>query len=128
MRIDMKIGALDHVNLRTARLEPMRRFYIGVLGLREGPRPNFDFQGAWLYAEDQACVHLVEVTESAKARDDLALSHFAFRATGHAELLSRLEQQKIPYRQSSPPDWHLVQVHLRDPDGNHIHIDFDSSD
>ena len=39
---------LDHVNIRTGNLAEMRRFYRDVLGLEDGERPSFRFDGAWL--------------------------------------------------------------------------------
>ena len=63
------IEQLDHVNLRTSRLEEMTRWYVDVMGLRSGFRPNFPFPGAWLYAGDRAIVHLVgEDAETPHAR------------------------------------------------------------
>ncbi len=58
----------DHVNVRTPNLQGMIDFYTEVLGLRLGPRPPFTFNGAWLYAGDQAVVHLVEVPEAPRPR------------------------------------------------------------
>ena len=57
----MQIGNLDHVNVRTSQLDAMIDWYSNILGLRQGDRPNFPFPGAWMYAGDQAVVHLVEV-------------------------------------------------------------------
>jgi catechol 2,3-dioxygenase-like lactoylglutathione lyase family enzyme len=57
----MEIRGFDHVNVRTADLEAMVRWYGEVLGMRPGLRPGFDFGGAWLYCGDQALVHLVQV-------------------------------------------------------------------
>ena len=34
-------------------------WYCDILGLRTGPRPDFPFQGAWLYAGENAVIHLV---------------------------------------------------------------------
>ena len=50
----MTICGLDHFNVVTSDLEASRRFYVRVLGLREGARPPFDFPGAWLYCADAA--------------------------------------------------------------------------
>ena len=59
----MPIQAFNHFNLRAeqALLERLRDFYVDVVGLREGPRPPFDFHGYWLYLQDQAVLHLAEV-------------------------------------------------------------------
>ena len=59
----MTLTVLDHVNIRTARLEDLVAFYRDVLGLHTGWRPAFSFGGAWLYCGEQAVVHLVEVDE-----------------------------------------------------------------
>ena len=55
------LQVLDHVNIRTANLAVLRRFYNEVLGMKDGARPPFKFGGAWLYCGEQAAVHLVEV-------------------------------------------------------------------
>ena len=38
---------LDHVNIRTAKLDEMSAFYEDVLGLPRGKRPSFPMGGAW---------------------------------------------------------------------------------
>jgi catechol 2,3-dioxygenase-like lactoylglutathione lyase family enzyme len=116
---------LDHVNLRTASLEVLRAFYVDVLGLRVGARPGFSFGGAWLYCGDVPVVHLVEVEHAAQSPGDLRLEHFAFRAHGLADLLERLSAHRVPMSLGFVRDFGICQVNVRDPDGTHIHIDFD---
>ena len=48
--MDMVIDGLDHITLKVADLNASRRFYVDVIGLREGDRPPFDSPGAWLYS------------------------------------------------------------------------------
>lgn len=115
---------LDHVNLRTARLDAMVEFYGAVLGLVRGPRPNFSFGGAWLYAGDRAVVHLVEVTEPVTPGQALSLQHFALRAHGLADFLERVAAFGAQPRFGRVEDFGLFQVNLVDPDGNHLHVDF----
>ena len=50
----MPLGKLDHVNVRTAQLDKMIAWYEDVLEMEVGPRPNFPFPGAWLYADGAA--------------------------------------------------------------------------
>ena len=45
----MPLTQLDHCSIRTALLEETRKFYVDVLGLTVGPRPDFPFPGVWLY-------------------------------------------------------------------------------
>lgn len=122
----MPLTSLDHVNIRTARLAAMTAFYGDVLGLRPGARPPFSFSGAWLYCGERPSVHLVEMDSGwdAAAGQPLRLSHFAFRATGLAELLARLRAVGVTYRLGTLPGSGLHQIHLRDPDGNELHVDF----
>ena len=45
----MALMGLDHVNIHTADLDGLCRFYEDVLGLAKGPRPSLTRAGAWLY-------------------------------------------------------------------------------
>jgi catechol 2,3-dioxygenase-like lactoylglutathione lyase family enzyme len=119
----MALRYLDHVNVRTNRLAEMQRFYCEVLGMTLGPRPAFSFGGAWLYCDGRPVVHLVEVASAPTPGDSLRLEHFAFVADGIEDLLGRLEQAGLRYRLDEVKDFGLRQLHLRDPDGNHIHVD-----
>ena len=127
----MALAALDHVNIRTARLSELTDFYARVLGLGTGKRPPFGFAGAWLYCNGHAALHLVEVADSPEVPAP-RIEHFAFRAEGRAEggaedlaeFLARLRAFDIDYRTAVVPEFGIRQVHLRDPDGNHIEIAF----
>lgn len=123
------IEKLDHINLRTAQLEAMIDWYGAVLDLHPGPRPDFGFPGAWLYAGAQAVVHLVGVTAPpTDPGTDLKLEHAAFRASGYAAFRARLAARGDACRLSKVPGLPIVQVNLWDPDGNHLHIDFDAAE
>lgn len=125
----MQLGALDHVNVRTRNLDKMADWYERVLGLERGKRPSFSFPGAWLYLGDKPIVHLVGVDRSLPAhQDDLRLEHFAISASGLTEFLTRLKKNDIAYKMAKVPDFPIVQVNIWDPDGNHIHIDFDAQE
>lgn len=122
----MHIGKLDHVNIRTTELDAMTRWYIEVLGLQTGPRPNFPFPGVWLYANDTVVIHLVgiEGVPGAGSEASLKLEHFAFSATGAAVFEEKLQTQGLRYRRVDLTPINLIQLNVWDPDGNHIHIDF----
>lgn len=124
----MPLLSLEHVNLRTARLQVMCEFYANVLGLERGPRPPFAFGGAWLYCDGRPVVHLVEVAEPANAPGTLSLEHFAFSASGLSEFLARLQKSGVEYRLTRLPGSGQHQVFLHDPDGNRLHVDFDAAE
>ena len=119
---------LDHVNVRTANLEQLVRFYEDVVGMRRGPRPPLGFPGAWLYAGERAVVHLVQVEAQPQPSGALRLEHFAFAATNWPALRERLERHGVEYRSSRQPGTGNLVVNLHDPDGNRLHVDFDATE
>lgn len=120
---------LDHVNVRTANLEAMVEWYGRMLGMHPGPRPGFSFPGAWLYAGEHPIIHLVgREAQPGADESELRLEHFAVSATGLAELVERAKADGERYNVRKVPDFPIVQVNLWDPDGNHIHVDFDAAE
>jgi catechol 2,3-dioxygenase-like lactoylglutathione lyase family enzyme len=124
----MPLTAFDHVNIRTARLGEMIAWYGEVLGLVPGDRPPFGFPGAWLYLGDAPLVHLVGTPGPMAAGENLTLEHFAFRATGMAAFRAKLDGLGIRHEVTPVPGFPVVQINLFDPDGNHIHVDFDAAE
>lgn len=115
---------LDHVNLRTARLAEMVAWYRDVLGLAEGWRPPFAFPGAWMYAGEDAVVHLIGVeAEPGSHPADLKLEHFAFATDDPDGLRARMAAHGVEGDERAVPGSDIVQMNIRDPDGNHIHVD-----
>lgn len=119
----MAIAYLDHVNIRTAQLGEMRRFYRDVVGLEEGPRPSFGFDGAWLYCGGRAAVHLVAVERTPEGREP-RIEHFAFRASGLPSFLETLREKNVTHTSNVVADLGIRQINIHDPDGNHIEIQF----
>ncbi|MEO1494206.1 MAG: VOC family protein [Pseudomonadota bacterium] len=122
----LTVKRLDHVNVRTADLDRMTAWYETMLGMAKGPRPDFSFSGAWLYIGDDPVIHLVGVDAHPEADDPtLRLEHFALSATGLKALISRAEAAGEHCVVRRVPGFPIVQVNLWDPDGNHLHVDFD---
>ncbi|RMH48153.1 MAG: glyoxalase [Alphaproteobacteria bacterium] len=124
----MTVQSLDHVAIRSARWQALRDWYVEVLGLEDGPRPDFPFPGAWLYANGRAVVHLIGVEVQPDAPEAaLRLEHCAFRGRGLADFLARLDRLGIARQvvRLPPGAGGAVLVNLHDPDGNHVHVDFD---
>ncbi|SMP25146.1 VOC family protein [Shimia sagamensis] len=121
----MPLHSLDHANIGTQNLDVMIRFYEEVLGMTNGPRPEFPFPGAWMYLGDNAVVHLVGSTKPLiSGGGDIALEHAAFAATNMPAFLEVLAAHSLDYRFGFPPGFPIVQVNIHDPDGNHLHVDF----
>lgn len=123
----MTIKRLDHVNIQTTQLDEMIKWYEEVLGLKSGWRPNFPFAGAWIYAGEYPVVHLVEIDtdDTVGSEANLKLEHFAFSASDETAFKSLLDARGIDFRCGEPPKAGIRQYNVFDPDGNHIHIDFE---
>ena len=58
----MGVLAFNHFNIRAPRalLEEVKHFYLNVIGLEEGFRPDVPIHGYWLYLEELPVLHLME--------------------------------------------------------------------
>ena len=58
----MGVLAFNHFNIRAPKpvLEDVKNFYLDVIGLTEGFRPDVPIHGYWLYLEDLPVLHLME--------------------------------------------------------------------
>ena len=120
----MTIRSLDHVNIGTHRLEESRAFFRDVLGLTEGWRPNFPFDGAWLYAGDRAVVHLVELATPKRPSVEAALDHFAFTIDDYDGVIQRLDAAGVDYRATAVADTAIRQIFIRDLNGVNIELNY----
>jgi catechol 2,3-dioxygenase-like lactoylglutathione lyase family enzyme len=138
----MPISKLAHFSVRTADVEASRRFYVDVLGFKEGFRPPFQFPGLWLYRggdeADFGVVHIIGVDRDDpagltaylgdKAEDSLhgsaAVDHLAFLATDLADMQRRLNGARLGFRERTVPSLGLHQVFVEDPSGVTIELNF----
>lgn len=124
----MSLFWLDHVNIRTTKLDEMSAFYENVLGLKRGKRPSFEFGGAWHYCGKQAVVHLVEAEKKFKS-EEAQVEHFAFRSNGTVKAFQKkMRETDTPYNVVPLTEINMIQVNVFDPDGNKIEIQFAASE
>ncbi len=115
---------LDHVNIRTSKLDEMSAFYENVLGLPRGERPSFGIGGAWHYCGKQAVVHLVECSKKIKT-EEAQIEHFALRSNGSIRSFQKkMRETDTPYQVSPLTEINMIQVNVFDPDGNKIEVQF----
>ena len=104
----MPLHHLEHFLIQTEDLEKTKDWYVGVLGMRVGPAPDFKFPVYWLYIGDTDVLHLTEggknVSEnrmkylgqqSTATSGSGVVDHVAFRATGLMDLIGHLQRNKI---------------------------------
>ena len=134
----MGVSRLEHVNIRCTRLAATKAFYIEIIGLSEGPRPDFPFRGAWLYCGDTAVVHLVEAAdhpgswtgtlarESQGGADTGAFDHVAFHGEDFEGMREALRAAGLQFRDRVVPGTGLKQIFVPDPEGVMVELNFDA--
>ena len=135
--------SLNHFSIRTLDLAATQTFYVSVLGLQVGPRPDFPFPGCWLYqgpldSYANAAVHVIGIDakdssglsnylgdrEATDLQGSGALDHVAFFATGLADMLVRLQTQGLTPRRRDVPGLGLHQLFLDDPNGIVVELNY----
>lgn len=123
------VRGLDHINLRVPAdlLEPVRAFYIDLVGLHDGFRPPMGSgsNGYWLYAGDQPVVHLsVGNASSLTGQGTGHFSHVAFACTEPDAALARLDAVDVPHRTMVLDGGAQVQIFVVDPAGITVELNF----
>jgi len=99
-------------------------FYVGLLGLTVGPRPDLGFPGAWYAVGDSQELHLIVHPPSKTMRGTPEIDgrdgHFAFRVRRYDETLARLREHGIALIESPHNKTPWAQIYVTDPDGNVI--------
>lgn len=72
----MKILDLNHVALAVSDVARSILFYETAVGLKQKPRPAFDFDGAWFALGDSRELHLIEGLDT-EVHEHPRGSHFA---------------------------------------------------
>ena len=123
----MPATSMNHFTVLTDDVAKTVSFYDALLGLRPGPRPDFDFPGAWLYAGDTPILHVV----GGRPRSELkagVIDHMAFTGRDLPATLATLKARDMQYscrRQVSSGTW---QVFFLDPNGARVELDFDRNE
>jgi catechol 2,3-dioxygenase-like lactoylglutathione lyase family enzyme len=133
----MPLSHIEHFLVQTESIEKTRDWYVRVLGLREGPHPDFKFPVCWLYLGDKDVIHITQggaaVSENRKkyvgqestaTRGSGVVDHIAFRATGLRGMLEHLKREKVEFKQRMVSDQGLYQLFLFDPNGIKIELNY----
>ena len=119
----MPATAMNHFTILTDDVPGTVRFYHELLGLRDGPRPPFEFPGAWLYATDQPILHVIGGRSSEELKAGV-IDHMAFSATGLSDTLARLTAHNIQHTCRKQAGSGVWQVFFFDPNGARVELDF----
>ena len=118
---------MNHFTVITEDLPRTLDFYVGVLGLQQGPRPDLGFAGAWLYADGRPILH-VYADRPVPAGVAGVIDHMAFSARGLREVKGRFDERGVKYdlrQQKGSGTW---QLFCHDPSGANVELDFEASE
>ena len=102
----MAVAGMNHFTILTDDVDSTVSFYGDLLGLEPGPRPNFNFAGAWLYAGGQPILPILVD----------ALPYFGYQEHG------------VDYECRQQAGTGLWQVFFFDPNGAKVELDFAASE
>ena len=119
----MPTTAMNHFTVLSSDVPGTVQFYRDFLGLTEGPRPPFDFPGAWLYIGAAPVLHVVGGKPPALLRPGV-IDHMAFSATGLAQTVSLLRGRNVEHVCKRLPGGGGWQVFFTDPNGARVELDF----
>ena len=117
----INVGLLDHYNVSTRNLKDTVKFYEDVLGFVNGPRPQFNFPGAWLYSAG----HPVQ-TNKRQPPDSGVIDHVAFSSRGFEAIKQHLTGKCVLYRVNQVPNSTRWQIFLREPNNVEIELNFET--
>ena len=127
----MSLIAFNHFNIRapSALLRTVRDFYVDVIGLLEGPRPDVPVAGYWLYLADVPVLHLMEWPEGPQVPDQErgCLDHVAFSCRDEMTFIDRFERLAVPFRRREfalPSGEQFLQLTVNDPTGLGVELNF----
>ena len=125
----MKIS-FDHIALRANNPSKMKDFLIELLGFVTGFRPNFSFEGYWLYSDgsEQALIHIFndqatfykkdltnEIVEE-KSTGKNIVNHVCFYCDDYENFMERVKIMDLDYSVNYVPNSPIEQIFINAPE------------
>jgi len=124
------IVGMNHFTVIAEDRQKTLDFYLGLLDLKEGWRPDLGFDGAWLYGDGEgssAVLHLYFDRKPPAQRAGV-IDHMAFTARDVKAVKARFDAAAVKYdlrRQTGSGIWQLFTY---DPNGAKVELDFDPAE
>jgi catechol 2,3-dioxygenase-like lactoylglutathione lyase family enzyme len=123
------IHGMNHFTITAEDRDKTLGFYCGLLGMKEGPRPDLGFPGAWLYPQSggPAVLHIYWDRPMPAQRTGV-IDHMAFTCGDLKAVKARFDESGIKYdlrQQAGAGTWQLFSY---DPNGAKVELDFDPSE
>jgi catechol 2,3-dioxygenase-like lactoylglutathione lyase family enzyme len=133
----MPLSHLEHFLVQSADPDATKDWYVRVLGLREGPHPDFGVLVHWLYIGERDVLHIAQGgsdvsavrkrylgQESEATQGSGVIDHVAFRATGLGEMIAHLQRLGVAFKERQVDAQGLYQLFLFDPNGVKVELNF----
>ena len=121
------ITGMNHFTIVAEDPKATTDYYIGLLGLQDGYRPDLGFPGAWLYAGDSAVLHIIYGRPMPAVRTGV-LDLMAFSTTGLKETKARFDASGLKYALGQQAGTRIWQLFSFDPNGARVELDFDPAE
>jgi catechol 2,3-dioxygenase-like lactoylglutathione lyase family enzyme len=123
------IHGMNHFTITAEDRDKTLGFYCGLLGLKEGARPDLGFPGAWLYPQSggPAVLHIYWDRPMPAQRTGV-IDHLAFTSSDLKAVKARFDESGVKYdlrQQAGAGTWQLFSY---DPNGAKVELDFDPSE
>jgi lactoylglutathione lyase len=118
---------LNHLLIVADDLPAMRRFFVQVIGLEDGPRPPFPFPGHWLYSEGTALVHLAQASAEPghpQGKSAGVIDHLAIEGADLGGTRERLTALGVEHFERRVPVEGHLQTFLTGPEGVRVELLF----
>ena len=137
----MPLTHLEHFLIQSPDLDGTRDWYIKVLGMRDGPHPDFGFPVHWLYLGDVPVLHMTQggagvspdrlryLGQQSQATEGTGvIDHIAFRATGLESMIAHFKKIGVTFKERQVDDQGLYQLFLLDPNGVKVELNFEAAE
>jgi catechol 2,3-dioxygenase-like lactoylglutathione lyase family enzyme len=121
------ISGMNHFTIVAEDPKATTDYYVGLLGLEDGYRPDLGFPGAWLYAGGVAVLHVIYGRPMPLIRTGV-LDHMAFSATGVGAAKARFDASGLKYTLGRQRGTRIWQLFSFDPNGARVELDFDPAE
>jgi len=137
----MPLTQLEHFLIQSPDIDATRDWYVKVLGMRDGPHPDFGFPVHWLYVGDVPVLHMTQgganvpkdrlryLGQQSQATEGTGvIDHVAFRATGLATMIEHLKKLDIPFKERQVDNQALYQLFLFDLNGVKVELNYEAAE
>jgi len=129
------IHGLFHIAIKTSDLAATCRFWCDVIGLREMPRPDFGYPGAWLACPQPGGLGIIHVYAGGPAlgadgkapSGTAAIDHISLSCSGYRDYIARFKAAGLDWREFLVPGTTLWQLFVYDPSGIQLELTFEGN-